>query len=114
MHPYLEMPQGPRKTDCYRIQSRLVSVSRGGTSSHTLSFSQADNSVKDGSVRQHDLRRPHDCHHGPCPTPLVKVNHELSTLALSPLTPYQFVVAGESPYVRLDSSVWDELQWRSQ
>ena len=31
--------------------------------------------------------------------PLVKVNHELSTLALSPLTPYHFVVAGESPYV---------------
>lgn len=55
--------------------------------------------LKDGSVRQHDLRTPHDCRRGPCPAPLVKVNHELSALALSPLTPYQFVVAGESPYV---------------
>lgn len=53
---------------------------------------------EDGSVRQHDLRLAHDCPHDPCPTPLAKVNHELSTLALSPLTPYQFVVAGESPY----------------
>ena len=25
--------------------------------------------------------------------------HELSTIALSPLTPYQFVVGGESPFV---------------
>ncbi|RDB22735.1 WD repeat protein iqw1 [Hypsizygus marmoreus] len=53
---------------------------------------------EDGSVRQHDLRTPHECSRGSCPPPLVKVNHELSTLALSPLTPYQFVVAGESPY----------------
>ncbi|KAF8076438.1 WD repeat-containing protein [Lyophyllum atratum] len=53
---------------------------------------------EDGTVRQHDLRTPHDCRGGPCPSPLVNVNHELSTLALSPLTPYQFVVAGRSPY----------------
>jgi len=53
---------------------------------------------EDGSVRQHDLRVPHNCHAGACPAPLVRLNHELSTLALSPLTPYQFVVAGESPY----------------
>ncbi|TFK75871.1 WD40 repeat-like protein [Pluteus cervinus] len=53
---------------------------------------------EDGSVRQHDLRTSHDCRREQCPTPLVKVNHELSTLALSPLTPYHFVVAGESPY----------------
>lgn len=55
--------------------------------------------IKDGSVRQHDLRTSHDCGRGICPSPLVKLNHELSTLTLSPLTPYQFVVAGESPYV---------------
>ena len=30
----------------------------------------------------------------------MKLHCNLSTLALSPLTPYQFVVAGESPYVR--------------
>lgn len=55
--------------------------------------------AEDGTVRQHDLRAPHDCRSGgACPVPLVKVNHELSTMSLSPLTPYQFVVAGESPY----------------
>jgi hypothetical protein len=31
--------------------------------------------------------------------PLVVLPHELSTIALSPLTPYQFVVGGESPFV---------------
>ena len=50
-------------------------------------------------MRQHDLRVPHNCTSGSCPAPLVKVTHDLSTIALSPLTPYQFVVAGESPYV---------------
>lgn len=33
----------------------------------------------------------------------MKIGHELSTLSLSPLTPYHFVVAGESPYVRVFS-----------
>lgn len=57
-------------------------------------------------MRQHDLRAPHDCRSGgACPVPLVKVNHELSTMSLSPLTPYQFVVAGESPYVRDSFSI---------
>lgn len=58
-------------------------------------------SSKDGRVRQHDLRTPHTCHRGgaDCPPPLVDMGLELSTLALSSLTPYQFVVAGESPYV---------------
>ncbi|CCM01584.1 uncharacterized protein FIBRA_03644 [Fibroporia radiculosa] len=54
--------------------------------------------AEDGTVRQHDLRAPHNCHSGSCPAPLVRMNHELNTIALSPLTPYQFVVAGESPY----------------
>ncbi|KAG6890349.1 hypothetical protein C0992_002174 [Termitomyces sp. T32_za158] len=53
---------------------------------------------EDGTVRQHDLRASHNCWREPCPSPLVKVNHELSTLSLSPLTPHLFVVAGESPY----------------
>ncbi|KAJ3553208.1 hypothetical protein NM688_g3741 [Phlebia brevispora] len=53
---------------------------------------------EDGTVRQHDLRVHHTCGRGNCPTPLVRVSFELSTMALSPLTPYQFVVAGESPY----------------
>ncbi|KAF9457019.1 WD40-repeat-containing domain protein [Collybia nuda] len=54
--------------------------------------------AEDGSVRQHDLRVSHNCGGRVCPPPLVKIKHSLSTLALSPLTPYQFVVAGESPY----------------
>lgn len=54
---------------------------------------------QDGEVRQHDLRTSHSCARGSCPAPLVKLPHELSTIALSPLTPYQFVVAGESPFV---------------
>ncbi|KAI1795233.1 WD40 repeat-like protein [Ganoderma leucocontextum] len=54
--------------------------------------------AEDGTVRQHDLRVPHSCNGNSCPAPLVALNCELSTLALSPLTPHQFVVAGESPY----------------
>ncbi|KZP33014.1 WD40 repeat-like protein [Athelia psychrophila] len=57
---------------------------------------------EDGTVRQHDLRAPqHTCRKGEGPAPLVKVPHELSTLAMSPLTPYQFVVGGESAFGHL-------------
>lgn len=52
---------------------------------------------EDGTVRQHDLRVKHRCK-GSCPAPLVKLNHGLSAIAMSPLTPYQFVVAGESSH----------------
>jgi len=52
-------------------------------------------------VRQHDLRTPHTCGRGDCPAPLVRLPHELSAIALSPLTPYQFVVGGESPFVSI-------------
>ncbi|KAK7061751.1 WD repeat protein iqw1 [Favolaschia claudopus] len=54
--------------------------------------------AEDGTVRQHDLRINHQCDDDPCPTPLIKLDFELSALSLSPLTPFQFVVAGESPY----------------
>ncbi|KAG6378944.1 WD40 repeat-like protein [Boletus reticuloceps] len=57
--------------------------------------------AEDGQVRQHDLRTPHACGRGVCPAPLVRLPHELSTIALSPLTPYQFVVGGESPFAHL-------------
>ncbi|KAG1783294.1 WD40 repeat-like protein [Suillus placidus] len=57
--------------------------------------------AEDGQVRQHDLRTSHSCTSGACPAPLVTLPHELSTIALSPLTPYQFVVGGESPYAHL-------------
>ncbi|KAF8605379.1 WD40 repeat-like protein [Ceratobasidium sp. AG-I] len=53
----------------------------------------------DHTVRQHDLRTPHMCPR--CPQPLVKVPHALNGLALSPLTPWYFVVAGESKYGHL-------------
>ncbi|KAG1754079.1 WD40 repeat-like protein [Suillus paluster] len=61
----------------------------------------AMNFTWDGQVRQHDLRTSHSCTSGACPAPLVTLPHELSTIALSPLTPYQFVVGGESPYAHL-------------
>ncbi|KIL70024.1 hypothetical protein M378DRAFT_156082 [Amanita muscaria Koide BX008] len=54
--------------------------------------------AEDGTVRQHDLRTHHICDEDSCPAPLVKLNHELSTISMSPLTPYQFIVAGDSPY----------------
>lgn len=60
--------------------------------------------IQDGSVRQHDLRTSHTCNFGTCPTPLVKLPHDLSTIALSPLTPYQFVVGGESPYACISTA----------
>ncbi|KAJ3937232.1 MAG: WD40 repeat-like protein [Lentinula lateritia] len=50
--------------------------------------------IKDGTVRQHDLRTPHVCRDH-CPAPLLQVHHELSTLATSS---YYCVVAGDSPY----------------
>jgi WD repeat-containing protein 42A len=53
---------------------------------------------EDGTVRQHDLRTSHNCWAETCPAPLVEIGHSLSTLAISPLTPHQFVVAGNSPY----------------
>ncbi|KEP49326.1 histone acetyltransferase SAGA, TRRAP/TRA1 component, pi-3 kinase superfamily TRA1 protein [Rhizoctonia solani 123E] len=53
----------------------------------------------DRTVRQHDLRTPHTCPH--CPPPLVKTSHPLSALGSSPLTPWYFVVAGESKYGHL-------------
>ncbi|THH06795.1 hypothetical protein EW145_g3845 [Phellinidium pouzarii] len=56
--------------------------------------------AEDGTVRQHDLRTPHRCsrNQSNCPPPLVTMPHDLSTLALSPLAPHLFVVAGESPF----------------
>ncbi|KAJ7129629.1 WD40-repeat-containing domain protein [Mycena epipterygia] len=54
--------------------------------------------AEDGTVRQHDLRTSHACDYGVCPAPLMKLNFELCTLSLSPLTPFQFIVAGESAY----------------
>lgn len=66
--------------------------------------------IQDGTVRQHDLRAPrHTCSSAACPPPLVKLPHDLSTLALSPLTPYQFVVAGEAPYVRIALASWPSV-----
>jgi WD repeat-containing protein 42A len=60
---------------------------------------------EDGTVRQHDLRVKHRCTEGECPSPLVEMRDsdgdfvELSNMSLSRMTPYQFVVVGESPCV---------------
>ncbi|KZT26871.1 WD40 repeat-like protein [Neolentinus lepideus HHB14362 ss-1] len=53
---------------------------------------------EDGTVRQNDLRHPHVCGSDSCPPPLIRLRHDLYSIGVSPLTPYQFVVAGESPY----------------
>ncbi|CAK5275516.1 unnamed protein product [Mycena citricolor] len=53
--------------------------------------------AEDGCIRQHDIRTAHSCGDA-CPPPLLDIGFELSTLSLSPLTPYQFVAAGEAPY----------------
>jgi hypothetical protein len=43
---------------------------------------------------------PHNCSNKTCSSVLVKTdNYALSALSLSPLTSYQFVVAGEAEYV---------------
>ncbi|KAJ3541920.1 hypothetical protein NMY22_g3702 [Coprinellus aureogranulatus] len=58
---------------------------------------------EDGTVRQHDLRMRHSCREDACPAPLVEMRDsdgdlvELSNMSLSRMTPYQFVVVGESP-----------------
>lgn len=52
---------------------------------------------EDGTVRQHDMRVPHQCKIG-CPAPLAKLPHPLSTLSNSPLACHLVVVAGHSPY----------------
>ncbi len=54
---------------------------------------------EDQTVRGHDLRTPHSC--PACPPPLVQMPHPLSALALSPLSPWLFAVAGESPHAHL-------------
>ncbi|KAG8880746.1 hypothetical protein FRB97_000539 [Tulasnella sp. 331] len=57
---------------------------------------------EDHTVRQHDLRTSHTCGpNGSCPAPIVKLPYSLSTLACSPVTPWYFVVAGESVFGHL-------------
>ncbi|KAL1409988.1 hypothetical protein Q8F55_003988 [Vanrija albida] len=52
---------------------------------------------EDGSVRQHDLRRPHTCR-DECPPPLFKAppGVDLYSLSLSPAAPHIFAVAGQT------------------
>ncbi|WOO79274.1 Rho1 guanine nucleotide exchange factor 1 [Vanrija pseudolonga] len=52
---------------------------------------------EDGTVRQHDLRRPHACP-GECPTPLFRAPDgvDLYSLSLSPAAPHVFAVAGQT------------------
>lgn len=49
------------------------------------------------------MRSPHMCGSHSCPPPLLRLPHDLSAIARSPLTPYNLVVAGDSPYVGLMS-----------
>ena len=56
--------------------------------------------IEDGTVRQHDLRQSHRCPDN-CPPPIVRLPFYLSNISSSPITPYQFVVAGHSPCVSI-------------
>ncbi|GAA6014413.1 hypothetical protein JCM10207_005452 [Rhodosporidiobolus poonsookiae] len=65
---------------------------------------------EDGTVRQHDLRTPHQCRtrlgssaESSCPPPLASYGRGMSlySLSLSKLRPHLFVVAGTSPYAYL-------------
>jgi hypothetical protein len=56
--------------------------------------------AEDGTVRQHDLRRPHRCR-TECPEPLFRAPKgiDLYSLSVSAAAPYIFAVAGRSDCV---------------
>lgn len=58
---------------------------------------------EDGTVRQHDLRRPHCCRPDrlECPEPLFRAPRgvDLYSLSVSTVTPHMFVVAGRTDCV---------------
>ncbi|KAJ7276438.1 WD40-repeat-containing domain protein [Mycena haematopus] len=88
-------PLSSRHTCTHRLNCHSDRVKRIATEDSPHLFLTV---AEDGEVRQHDLRTRHQCNYNSCPPPLIKLNFELSALSLSPLTPFQFVVAGESPY----------------
>ena len=55
---------------------------------------------EDGTVRQHDLRRPHNCR-SECPEALFRAprNVDLYSLSVSTVTPHMFAVAGRTDCV---------------
>lgn len=55
---------------------------------------------EDGTVRQHDLRRPHRCPTD-CPSPLFRapIGVDLYSLSVSPVAPHTFAVAGRTDTV---------------
>ncbi|KAJ6515857.1 WD40 repeat-like protein [Mycena sanguinolenta] len=88
-------PLSSRHTCTHRINCHADRVKKIATEDSPHLFLTV---AEDGEVRQHDLRTRHQCDYNSCPPPLIKLNFELSALSLSPLTPFQFVVAGESSY----------------
>ncbi|KLO15698.1 WD40 repeat-like protein [Schizopora paradoxa] len=78
-----------RKYRCHRRRTKRIVTEESSDVFLTV--------AEDGAVRQHDLREPHRCR-AECPAPLAKLPFDLSSLSLSPLVPYYFTVAGESPY----------------
>lgn len=88
---HLRGVSGPGVTVIRCHQSRTKRIATQGAPNLFLSVSE------DGTVRQHDLRRPHQCGSG-CPEPLFSAppGVELYSLSLSPLTPHLFAVAGQT------------------
>jgi nuclear receptor interaction protein len=62
---------------------------------------------EDGTVRQHDLRRPHNCR-SECPEPLFRAprNVDLYSLSVSTVTPHMFAVAGRTDCVSFAPHFW--------
>lgn len=71
---------------------------------------------EDGTVRQHDLRRPHQCP-GDCPTPLFRapLGVDLYSLSVSNVAPHIFAVAGRTdtvsyPFLKIFGSAISHVQ----
>ncbi|CAK9783723.1 unnamed protein product [Cutaneotrichosporon oleaginosum] len=80
---------GVRVLECHRDRTKRIATE----ASPFLFLSVSE----DGTVRQHDLRRPHACREE-CPPPLFRAppQVDLYSLSVSPLTPHLFAVAGQT------------------
>jgi nuclear receptor interaction protein len=80
---------GVRVLRCHRDRTKRIATEASPFLFLTVS--------EDGTVRQHDLRRPHTCR-DECPPPLFQAppRVDLYSLSVSPLTPHLFAVAGQT------------------
>ena len=79
---------------CHRDRTKRIATENSPSLFLTVS--------EDGTVRQHDLRRPHRCR-DECPDPLFRAPRgiDLYSLSVSTVTPHMFAVAGMTDVVSL-------------